>query len=123
MRDGAILPLLLKELKLPTMLRMWQEIASEAQEKGWSPIRYLASLCEYELSDRERRRLSRRISESQLPRGKSLESYDFACVPSLNRSQIEALATGEVWIKGGRNLLLFGASGVGKTHLSSDIRI
>jgi len=119
--DGAILPLLLKELKLPTMARLWKSIHEEAIEKGWSFLRYLATLCEHELSERERRRLTRHMSESQLPRGKSLETYDFKETPTVNKAQILGLSSGDVWIKEGRNLLIFGPSGVGKTHLAAGI--
>jgi len=121
MKDGATLPLLLKELRLPTMSRQWKELAQQASDKGWSPVRYLATLCDYELAERESRRLSRRMTESQLPRGKSLEAYDFKLVPSLKKSQVMGLASGDVWIQDGMNLLIFGPSGVGKTHLAAGI--
>lgn len=121
MRDGATLPLLLKELRLPTIARMWESLAREAMDKSWSSVRYLSVLCDHELAERENRRLSRRMAESQLPRGKSLETYDYTLVPSLDKNQVIGLASGDVWVKEGRNLLLFGPSGVGKTHLAAGI--
>ena len=39
----------------------------------------------------------------------------------INRAQIEALASNVDWISQARNLLLFGASGLGKTHLACAI--
>lgn len=121
MKDGATLPLLLKQLRLPTMACMWESMHQEAIEKGWPPARYLSSLCEYELSERERRRLARHMNESHLPRTKSLETYDFKATPSLNKPQVMGLASGDVWIKDGMNLLVFGPSGVGKTHIAAGI--
>ena len=50
-----------------------------------------------------------------------LASFDFAEVPDLQRSRIEALAGSIDWTRQARNVLLFGASGVGKTHLAAAI--
>lgn len=121
MKDGATLPLLLKQLRLPTMATLWEDLAREAQAKGWSPAKYLSTLCDLELSHRDSRRLKRHIKESLLPRSKSLDSYDFSKVPSLNQAQICALGSDDSWIKDGMNILIFGPSGVGKTHLAAGI--
>ncbi|MES9902351.1 MAG: IS21-like element helper ATPase IstB [Sedimenticola sp.] len=82
---------------------------------------YLTALCEQELADRHSRRINRYAKESQLPLGKTLSSFDFTQVPELKAEQIEVFATGTDWVHQARNLLLFGASGVGKTHLAAAI--
>lgn len=121
MNDGAALPLLLKELRLPSMGKLWQELALQAKNKGWSPECYLKKLCDHELADRERRRLSRRMGESNLPKGKSIETFEFEAVPDLNKSQIMGFGQGDIWIKESMNILIFGPSGVGKSHLAAAI--
>jgi DNA replication protein DnaC len=121
MREAAVLPMLLKQLRLPTMTRLWETLHQEAVEQGWTAAHYLRALCEHELSHRDSRRLSRHMLESQLPRGKTLATFDFNTVPSLNKTKVAAFASGDIWIKGGKNLLLFGPSGVGKTHLAAAI--
>lgn len=121
MKDYASVPLLLKQLSLPSMQAFWNELATKAFDQGWHPARYLKELCEYEVADRGRRRLARHLKESKLPSSKSLESFDFKAVPSLNKTQVMGLASGDIWIEQGRNLLLFGPSGVGKTHLAAGI--
>jgi DNA replication protein DnaC len=120
-RDQAILPLLLAQLRLPTMKRVWEEIAIEAESKGWSGPKYLSNLCEHEVAERDRRRLERHMAEAQLPKNKTLETYDFAMISGVSKSQVLGLASGEVWIKDGMNILIFGPSGVGKTHLAAAI--
>jgi DNA replication protein DnaC len=121
MKETAILPLLLKQLHLPTMNRLWEDLNKEAIEQGWTPTRYLAALCEHELSYRTNKRLACRMTEARFPKGKSLATFDFSVVPSLNKAQVAAFASGELWIKSGKNLLIFGPSGVGKTHLAAAI--
>jgi DNA replication protein DnaC len=120
-RENAILPLLLNELRLSTMKRLWEDVSVEARGKSWSNARYLATLCEYEIAERLKRRLSKRMSEAQLPKAKSLESYDFAVIKGVSKTQVLGLASGDVWIKEGMNILIFGPSGVGKTHLAAAV--
>lgn len=120
-REKALLPLLLTQLHLPTMKQLWEEIAMEAEGKGWSGPRYLSNLCEQEVADRDRRRLGRRMAEAQLPKGKTLESYNFEGIEGISKPKVLGLASGEVWVKDGMNLLIFGSSGVGKTHLAAAI--
>ena len=117
----ASLPLMLKSLRLPSIARHWQRLAQCARDEGRNHEGYLQALCELELADREQRRLTRYRQEAKLPPGKSLASFDFTQARSINRPQIEALAQDSSWVKAARNLLMFGASGVGKTHLACAI--
>ena len=119
--SAASLPLMLKSLRLPSIARHWQHLAQRACDAGLTHTDYLQSLCELELADREQRRLTRYRREAKLPPGKSLASFDFTQANSINRPQIEALAQDSSWVKAARNLLMFGASGVGKTHLACAI--
>jgi DNA replication protein DnaC len=120
-REKAILPMLLNQLRLPTIHNQWEEVALEAASKGWSGPQYLSTLCEQEIAERERRRFTRHLSEALLPKGKSLENYDFDSVTGVTKNKILAMGSGATWIKEGMNVLIFGQSGVGKTHLASAI--
>jgi DNA replication protein DnaC len=120
-REKAVLPLLLDELRLPTIKRFWEDVAVEASNKGWSGPQYLSHLCEQEIAERHRRRLARYMSEAQLPKAKTLESYDFSSIEGVTKAEVLGLASGEIWIKEGMNVLIFGPSGVGKTHLAAAI--
>jgi DNA replication protein DnaC len=120
-KEKAILPILLSQLCLPTIKRVWEDMAAEAVEKGWSGPEYLTKLCEQEVAGRESRRLKRHMAEAQFPRGKSIETFDFTMVTGVTKSKALALASGDAWVKDGMNILIFGDSGAGKTHLASAI--
>ena len=117
----ATLPLLLKQLKLTTMGRHWERLLEQAEQDGWNGAEYLTALCELELAERHRRRIARQSSESRLPTGKSLASFDFTQVPDLPAGQFETFSDTADWTRQSRNVLLFGPSGVGKTHLAAAI--
>ena len=89
MKETAILPTLLKQLHLPTINRLWEEESKKAIEQGWSPSRYLTLLCEYELSDRNNRKLKRRMAEARLPKGKSLENVTIQIPPLFHREHLK----------------------------------
>lgn len=121
MADAATLALLLRQLRLPTMAGCCEEVTDRATRNGWSVAETLAALCEYELAERERRRLERHLKEARLPSGKTLEAFDFQAIDGADRNQLSALACDTGWIEQARNLLLFGPSGVGKSHLAAAI--
>ena len=121
MSHVATLPLLLKQLKLTSFSHHWEALLEQSNQRGWNSLQYLTALCEQELADRHNRRINRYIKESQLPAGKTLSSFDFTQVPELNAQQIEAFTTSTDWVHQARNLILFGASGVGKTHLAAAV--
>lgn len=121
MADAATLPLLLRQLRLPTMAGCCEEVTEHAVTRGWSVAATLATLCEYELAERERRRLGRHLKEARLPTGKTLEAFDFQAIDGADRNQLSTLACETSWIEQARNLLLFGPSGVGKSHLAAAI--
>jgi hypothetical protein len=121
MTQTATLPLLLKQLRLTSFYHHWETMLEQSTQRSWDAAQYLTALCEQELADRHSRRISRYTKESQLPPGKTLSSFDFSQVPELKAEQIEALAMSTDWTRQARNLLLFGASGVGKTHLAAAI--
>jgi DNA replication protein DnaC len=107
----------LKALKLPTFLREYDKLARQCAQDGNDHVHYLQRLTELELIDRERRTIERRIREARFPATKSLDSFDFLKLPSLNKTLVLELARSE-WISRRENVLLIGNSGTGKTHVA-----
>jgi DNA replication protein DnaC len=121
MHNKETLPLLLKQLHLPCMYAHWEEISLQAGKERWEYPVYLATLANRELINRQQNRIERHIKESRLPPGKTLDSFDFTISQSVNAAQISALANNIDWVTRAENLIIFGPSGVGKTHLVSAI--
>ena len=121
MADAATLPMLLKQLRLPTMVACCDEVTDRAAQHGWSLQQALATLCEYELSEREQRRLQRHLHEARLPVGKTLATFDMTTLDASQRQRLSALANDRTWIDQAANLLLFGASGLGKSHIAAAV--
>ena len=113
------LPILLKELRLPAMAKAWPELAIKAVKEEWEPELFLAQLCEIEASHRHENRLKRLLRESMLPQGKQLSQFDFSEVTGVTVLQFKQKVSQLDWLRQGHNILLFGASGLGKTHLAA----
>lgn len=120
-RDAAALPLLLKELKLGTVLRHWEAVADQAHQAHWTHSQFLMNLVELEVAERKQRRIARYIAAAKLPVGKTIDTFEFKATPSLNSAHIIALLEQTDWVDQASNILLFGPSGVGKTHLAAAI--
>ena len=107
----------LKQLKLPTVLREYEKLARECARDGVDHTRYLLRLIELELIDRERRTVERRIRAARFPAVKSLDTFDFTAIPSLNKMLVLELARSE-YILRRENVIALGNSGTGKTHVA-----
>jgi len=94
----------LKVLRLPTILREYDKMARQCAEEKTDFPRYLLRLTELALLDRDRG-----------PR--SLDSFDFLAIPSLNKTLVLELARCE-FLSRKENLLLLGNSGTGKSHIA-----
>jgi len=117
--DAARVELLLSELRLPGLKRIWAQLAEQADKDGWPAARFLAALAEHEIADRGRRRIERHLADARLPAGKTLATFAFEAVPMLSKAQVMALAAGDLWLDRGANVLLFGPPGAGKSHLAA----
>ena len=98
----------LKTLKLPTVLREFDKVARQCAAEGLDHVQFLARLVELELIDRERRMIERRIKAAKFPAVKSLDSFDFKVIPSLNKMQVLELARCE-WIERRENVIALGS--------------
>jgi DNA replication protein DnaC len=107
----------LKALRLPTFLREYDKVARQCAAEDVDYPRYLLRMSELELLDRERRATERRVRQAKFPVVKSLDSFDFLAIPSLNKAMVLELVRSEFLLRR-ENVLLLGNSGTGKTHVA-----
>jgi DNA replication protein DnaC len=107
----------LKQLRLPTFLREYDKVARQCAAESADYPRYLLRMTELELLDRERRATERRIHQARFPVVKSLDTFEFMAMPSVNKALVLELARCEFLLRR-ENVLLLGNSGTGKTHLA-----
>ena len=107
----------LKALRLPTFLREYDKVSKQCAAEGVDHSRYLLRLAELEVIDRERRMVERRIKQARFSTTKSLDSFEFKSLPSLNKVMVMELARCE-YINANENIIAVGNSGTGKTHIA-----
>jgi DNA replication protein DnaC len=110
----------LKKLKLPTILAEYDKQARLCAEQGIDHPRDLLRLAELELIERERKMVERRIRGAKFPSPKSLDSFDFKAIPSLNKVLVLELARC-AFVARRENIIALGPSGTGKTHVATGL--
>jgi DNA replication protein DnaC len=70
-----------------------------------------------ELDDRRERRIARRLHDSRLPDRPTLDTFDFAFQPKLDKDLVLDLAH-LAWVDRKEDLVLVGDPGVGKSHIA-----
>jgi DNA replication protein DnaC len=88
-----------------------------AEKDSWGHTLLLDRLLEEEIAAREERRIRNALKLSGLPFLKTLDGFDFAFQPSLDRGRVLDLAS-LAFLARKENVLLLGPPGVGKTHLA-----
>jgi DNA replication protein DnaC len=89
----------------------------QAIREQWTYEEFLTRLLQDEVERRGQKQLDLRIRRSGIASAKTLETFDFAFNPTINRQQVYDLATC-AFIRQHRNALICGQTGVGKSHLA-----
>jgi DNA replication protein DnaC len=112
----------LTKLRLPTFQSEYAKLAQQCATENKDHVQYLLRLCELELIERERRMVERRIKAAKFPATKSLDSFDFKTIPSLNKVLTMELARCE-YISKRQNIIALGPSGLGLAACQKGLKV
>lgn len=107
----------LERLKLKRVAELLDPIAEQATKESLSYVEFLDRLLGAESESRAERRLLAKTRLAHFPFHKTLADFDFTFQPSIDRKQIQELATLR-FLANGENVIFLGPPGVGKTHLA-----
>jgi DNA replication protein DnaC len=108
---------LLASMRMHGLARALQEQLKNTDFQKLSFDERVAMLIDREHSDREARKLSRRLQQARLRERACIEDIDYRHARGLDKALIRRLTTGD-WVNKHQNILVTGPTGVGKTYLA-----
>jgi DNA replication protein DnaC len=107
----------LHRLRLFKSRERLEALLQEATTQELPYADFLDRLLTEEVSSKTAKNILMRTHLARFPFVKSLDAFDFTYQPSLDKKQIQTLASCH-FIEHGENVLLLGPPGVGKTHMA-----
>jgi DNA replication protein DnaC len=108
---------MLKRLHLPTIRRLYAELALRAEAEGMSYRDFLEILTAEEIANRAQTRITRSVRRARFPFLRTVEDFDFTFQSSV-RLQMLGTLLGPELVTEGRSAIFSGPPGRGKTHLA-----
>ena len=109
-----------RQLRLSGLLQTLEVRLEEARSHDLTHDEFLELIFTDELNIRGQRRIARRTKAASFRELKTLEDFDFAFNPKIERRLVYDLAAGN-FLDRGEDVLLVGPPGVGKSHLAQAI--
>jgi DNA replication protein DnaC len=115
------LELALKRLRLPSFLANYKSLALAYEQQGrFSAVEYLDELVRLQMDSSAQNKIARIVQNAGFKVHKLLSEFDLDEVPSLLPSKLHELTQVD-FISRVENLIIFGGTGTGKTHLCSGL--
>lgn len=105
-------------LKLHGMLRTYQSMLDSRQHHDLTHDELINTLIQSEWEDRENKKINRHLRLARFRYAASIEELNFTTSRGLDKTQVLRLADGS-FIDKKENILITGATGVGKSYLAS----
>ena len=112
----------LEELGMTHAALVLDHRAEQASKNSWSYIEFVDHLLTEEIEARRQRSLETRTRLARIPRGKTLEAFDFDAQPGVDQQLIRELATLS-FLDRTDNVCFLGPPGVGKSHLAVSLAL
>jgi len=110
----------LENLKMKNTLDILDNYLERAIKDNLNIVEVLDHIFTEEARDKRKRAYEKQVQMSGFPIKKTLDDFDFGFQPSIDKRQIDELATMR-FLENGENIVFLGPPGVGKTHLASAI--
>jgi DNA replication protein DnaC len=110
----------LRRLDLLVTAQGLDDLLARASTQRWSPRQLLEEVARSETQDLARRSLERRLAQARLGRFKPLADFEWHWPKKIDRALIERALTLD-FLAQGRNLILCGTAGLGKTMIAKNI--
>ncbi len=107
---------MLKRLHLPTVRRLYHELATRAEAEGMSYRTYLETLIAEEIAHRAETRLTRAVRKARFPFLRTIDDFNFTFQTALKLQMLGSYLGPEL-VTEGKSAIFSGPSGTGKTHL------
>jgi len=108
---------LLDKLKMEHLEWQLDAVCEQAAQRELDYKSFLAQALQVEWQGRYLKGVETRLRQARFPWVKTLDQFDFAFQPSLDRRQVRELA-GLAFVERAHNVVILGPPGVGKTHLA-----
>jgi len=108
----------LQLLKMKSTLEILDNYLERAVKDDLNIVEVLDHLISQEAMSKRQRAYENQIRMAGFPTRKTLEEFDFSFQPSIDKRQIEELATMR-FVDSAENIVFLGPPGVGKTHLAT----
>lgn len=108
---------MLRRLHLPTVRRLYGELATRAEAEGMSYHTYLETLVAEEIAHRSETRITRAVHKARFPFLRTIDDFNFTFQTALKLQMLGSYLGPEI-VSEGKSAILSGPSGTGKTHLA-----